>query len=66
MFDHDLDQSLLILVLPILVVFALPFVMDWLEESLDGEPLTPSQAWAAVESACSELWSRTRSIWTRP
>lgn len=64
-FDHDLDQSLLVLLLPLLALFALPFAMAWLEESLETRPWGPSRAWAAVEAACAEAWSRGRSAWSR-
>lgn len=35
MFDHDLDQSLVILFGLLGAMFILPFVMAWLEQSLD-------------------------------
>lgn len=39
MFDNDLEQSAVVLFLPLLLLAALPFVMAWLEEGLDGRPL---------------------------
>ncbi len=38
MFGNDLDQGLALMAVSILVMFALPFVMAWLEESLADPP----------------------------
>ena len=38
MIGNDLDQGLALMAVSILVMFALPFVMAWLEESLTDPP----------------------------
>lgn len=54
MFDHDTDQSLLLILAVLAVFFALPFVMAWLEATLPdasrpGSRHTPG--WVTVWNA---------------
>lgn len=58
MFDNDLDQSVLVLVLPLLALAALPFFMAWLEDALDGAPAARGRSrWASVRATMSPRWT---------
>lgn len=46
MFDHDLDQTLLVLLGPLGVLFLFPFAMAWLERSLDSPSSKRLHSWA--------------------
>lgn len=48
MFDNDIDQSAVVLFLPLLLLAALPFVMAWLEDGLDGRPLRRPRVLPAI------------------
>lgn len=54
MFDHDLDQTLLILFGVLAVMFLFPFAMAWLEDSLAA----PSPMRSLMRSALTTV-SRT-------
>lgn len=59
MFDNDIDQSVLALVLPLVALSALPFLMAWLEGRLDGEPLGRPHPWRLLTRACAAVWARS-------
>ena len=46
MFDHDLDQTLLIVFGPLDVLFLFPVVMAWLEESINSRSSKRLRSWA--------------------